>query len=68
MQMARTVSERAGQALFEHIQQYNSKGFQIKRVTSDGEPTIKAARSELSSLGVGLNVLGHGSLSRPSVT
>jgi hypothetical protein len=52
---------KAGRALLEHIQQYNDKGFQIKRVTSDGEPSIKAAKSELSSIGVELNVLGHGS-------
>jgi hypothetical protein len=52
---------KAGRALLEHIQQCNDKGFQIKRVTSDGEPSIKAAKSELSSIGVELNVLGHGS-------
>jgi hypothetical protein len=52
---------KAGRALLEHIQQYNNKGFQIKHVKSDGEPSIKAAKSELSSLGVELNVLGHGS-------
>ena len=37
------------------------KGFRIKRVTSDGEASIKAVRPEVESLGVQLNILGHGS-------
>ena len=37
------------------------KGFRIKRVTSDGEGSIKAFRPEIELLGVQLNVLGHGS-------
>jgi hypothetical protein len=52
---------KAGQSLLTHIQQYHEKGFFIKRVTSDGEPSIKAGRSEVERLGVELNILGHGS-------
>ena len=52
---------KAGQSLLTHIQQYHEKGFFIKRVTSDGEPSIKAVRSEVERLGVELNILGHGS-------
>ena len=44
-----------------HISHYIAKGFRIKRVTSDGEPSIKAAIHELEAIGVELNVLGHGS-------
>jgi Reverse transcriptase (RNA-dependent DNA polymerase) len=44
-----------------HINQYISKGFRIKRVTSDGEPAIKAAKPDLEAIGVELNMLGHGS-------
>jgi Reverse transcriptase (RNA-dependent DNA polymerase) len=52
---------RAGASLLLHISQYTAKGFRIKRVTSDGEPAIKAATHDLESIGVELNVLGHGS-------
>ena len=52
---------KAGQSLLTHIELYTSKGFRVKRVTSDGEPSIKAARSDLPAIGVELNVLGHGS-------
>jgi hypothetical protein len=52
---------RAGASLMLHINQYTAKGFRIKRVTSDGEPAIKAAKHDLESIGVELNVLGHGS-------
>ena len=51
----------AGQAVILHIQEYMLKGFRIKRVTSDGEGSIKAFRPEIEQLGVQLNVLGHGS-------
>jgi hypothetical protein len=44
-----------------HISHYIAKGFRIKRVTSDGEPSIKAAKHEFEAIGVELNVLGHGS-------
>jgi hypothetical protein len=52
---------RAGASLMLHINQYTVKGFRIKRVTIDGEPTIKAAKHDIESIGVELNVLGHGS-------
>ena len=52
---------KAGAALVTHITQYHNKGFKIKRVTSDGEGSIKAARSQVEALGVDLNILGHGS-------
>ena len=50
-----------GQSLLMHIQQYMIKGFRIKRVISDGEASIKAVRPEVESLGVQLDILGHGS-------
>ena len=52
---------QAGKSLILHINQYNAKGFRIKRVTSDGEPAINATKQDLEALGVELNVLGHGS-------
>jgi hypothetical protein len=52
---------KAGASLMLHINQYTAKGFRIKRVTSDGEPAIKAAKHDLEAIGVELNVLGHGS-------
>jgi hypothetical protein len=52
---------KAGRSLLAHINQYVAKGFAIKRVTSDGEPSIKAVRSEIESLGIELTILGHGS-------
>ena len=52
---------KAGASLLLHINQYTAKGFRIKRVTSDGEPAIKAAKNDLETLGIELNVLGHGS-------
>ena len=55
------AKSNAGQSLLMHIQQYMIKGFRIKRVTSDGEASIKAVRPEVESLGVQLNILGHGS-------
>lgn len=44
-----------------HINQYAAKGFSIKRVTSDGEASVRAVRSDVEALGVELNILGHGS-------
>ena len=55
------AKSHAGQSLLMHIQQYMIKGFRINRVTSDGEASIKAVRSEAESLGAELNILGHGS-------
>ena len=55
------AKSKAGQSLLMHIQLYMAKGFQIKRVTSDGEGSVKAVKAELEALGVELNVLGHGS-------
>lgn len=52
---------KAGSALVSHITQYHNKGFIIKRVTSDGEGSIKATRDQIEQLGVDLNILGHGS-------
>jgi Reverse transcriptase (RNA-dependent DNA polymerase) len=52
---------KAGSSLLLHISQYTAKGFRIKRITSDGEPAIKAIKSELENIGIELNVLGHGS-------
>jgi Reverse transcriptase (RNA-dependent DNA polymerase) len=52
---------KAGAALVNHITQYHNKGFLIKRVTSDGEGSIKASRPQVESLGADLNILGHGS-------
>ena len=51
----------AGHAVILHIQEYMLKGFKIKRVTSDGEGSIKSFRPEIEALGVQLNILGHGS-------
>jgi hypothetical protein len=58
---AQRSKARAGASLMLHINQYTVKGFRIKRVTFDGEPTIKAAKHDIESIGVELNVLGHGS-------
>ena len=55
------VRAKAGQALINHIHQYMSKGFTIRRVTSDGEASIRSIRTEVEALGVELNILGHGS-------
>jgi hypothetical protein len=52
---------KAGAALVNHITQYHNKGFLIKRVTSDGEGSIKASRPQVESPGADLNILGHGS-------
>ena len=52
---------KARRTLITHIQQYVSKGFAIKRVTSDGEPSIKAVRPDVEAMGVEMNILGHGS-------
>ena len=52
---------KAGQALLQHILQYQSKGFYITRVTTDGESSIKSVRSQIEALGVDVNILGHGS-------
>ena len=52
---------KAAQSLSLHISQYEAKGFRIKRVTSDGEPSIRAAKQELESKGIELNILGRGS-------
>ena len=52
---------KAGQALIQHIMQYQSKGFSITRVTTDDEPSIKSFKSQIEALGVGVNILGHGS-------
>jgi hypothetical protein len=52
---------KAGRSLLAHINQYVAKGFAIKRVISDGEPSIKAVRSEVESLGIELTIFGHGS-------
>jgi hypothetical protein len=65
----RTVTDRQGQkskskaaeSLFIHIRQYEAKGFRIKTVTSDGEPAIRAAKQDLESRGIELNILGRGS-------
>jgi hypothetical protein len=43
------------------IRQYLSKFFIIRRVTSDGEASIKAAKDDIEAFGVELNILGHGS-------
>jgi Reverse transcriptase (RNA-dependent DNA polymerase) len=52
---------KAGAALLEHIQKYKLYGFTVKRVTSDGEPSIRAIKSDVENIGVALNLLGHGS-------
>ena len=44
-----------------HIQQYAAKGFAIKRVTSDGEASVRAVKSDVEALGVEVNILDHGS-------
>jgi hypothetical protein len=54
---------KAAQSLSLHIRQYEAKGFRIKRVTSDGEPSIRAAKQELESNDIELNILGGGSCS-----
>jgi hypothetical protein len=43
------------------IRQYLSKFFIIRRVTSDGEASIKATKDDIEAFGVELNILGHGS-------
>ena len=52
---------KAGSTLIEHIESYEAYGFRIKRVTSDGEASIKAAKHDVESMGVSMNILGHGS-------
>ena len=52
---------KAGQCLIDHIAIYVAHGFTIKRVTSDGEASIKAVRHEIELQGVEVNILGHGS-------
>ena len=52
---------KAGKSLLNHIKGYIDKGFRISRVSSDGEPAIKAVSHDLLSLGIDLNVLGRGS-------
>jgi hypothetical protein len=58
---AEKSKSKAGTSLLLHISQYTAKGFRIKRVTSDGEPAIKAIKNDLENIGVELNVLGNGS-------
>ena len=55
------AKSKAGRSLLMHIQQYAAKGFSIKRVTSDGEASVRAVKSDVEALGVELNILGHGS-------
>ena len=52
---------KAGQSLLDHLAVYASKGFKINRVTSDGEPAIRAMKEQIERQGTELNVLGHGS-------
>ena len=52
---------RAGTALIDHINKYQAHGFTIKCVTTDGEPAIRAAKTDIEQMGVQINVLGHGS-------
>ena len=52
---------KSGQSLLAHLELYASKGFTINRVTSDGEPAIKALRDDIEAQGIELNILGHGS-------
>ena len=52
---------KSGHCLLEHLRIYNSHGFNIKRVTSDGEPAIKAVKSNVENTVVEMNILDHGS-------
>ena len=52
---------KAGQSLLAHLDTYASKGFKINRVTTDGEPAIRAIKTQLEHRGTELNILGHGS-------
>lgn len=52
---------KAGEALLMHVTQYQSKGFHVASVTSDGEGAIKSVRHEVQKLGVEINILGRGS-------
>ena len=47
--------------MLNRISRSDSGECRIKRLTSDGEASIKAVRPEVESLGVQLNILGHGS-------
>ena len=55
------AKSRSGHCLLEHIDAYEAHGFSIKRVTSDGEPAIKAVKLDVERLGIQMNILGHGS-------
>jgi hypothetical protein len=58
----RSSTDRQGEkSKSKHIRQYQAKGIRIKRVTSDGEPSIRAAKQDLESSGIELNILGRGS-------
>ena len=52
---------KAGSALLTHIETYDSKGFTIHTVTTDGEPAIVALKATFDTSNIHLNVLGHGS-------
>jgi hypothetical protein len=52
---------KTSQALLQHIATHKAHGFTIKRVTSDGEPAVKAVRAQLEQNGASPNILGHGS-------
>ena len=58
---AEGAKSKAGRSLLMHIQQYAAKGFVIKHVTSDGEASVSAVKSDVEALGVEVNILGHGS-------
>ena len=55
------TEDKVGTCLLDHIDKYTAHGFKITRVTCDGEPGIKAVKSQLLQRQVELNVLGHGS-------
>ena len=55
------TKSKAGVTLLDHIESYQTYGFRIKRVTSDGEPAIKAVRTDVENLVIAMNILGHGS-------
>jgi hypothetical protein len=45
-------------ALMGHISGYQSKGFVIKEIRTDGEKTIETLRPKLNSMGIALDTTG----------
>ena len=59
--LSNKTRDQVGLSLLDHCDRYTTQGFQVTRVTSDGEPSIKAVRHQLVQRNIELNMLGHGS-------